>query len=112
MKALKFIVAAGMLAAVAAPAFAQESDTIKLILANGNKLSVMGMEFSFAYKSDGTYSDAASGMGGKYRVDGKKLCLTPEALGQELCSEYPDGKKSGDTFDVQSDFGPLTITIK
>jgi hypothetical protein len=112
MKALKFIVAASMLVAVAAPAFAQDSDTIKLIIAKGNKLAVMGMEFNFVYKADGTYSDAASGMGGKYRIDGKKLCITPEALGQELCSEYPDGKKSGDTFDVQSDFGPLTITIK
>jgi hypothetical protein len=111
MKAMKFVLAAGVLSAFATPALAQESDTIKLIIANGNKLSVMGMELELSYKADGTYS-VASDQGGKYRVDGKKLCLTPDAIGQELCSEYPDGKKSGDSFDIQSDFGPLTITIK
>jgi hypothetical protein len=96
---------------LAAPAFAQESDTIKTIITNGSKLAVMGMEFEFAYKADGTYTDN-QGTGGKYRVDGKKLCLTPDAIGQELCSDYPDGKKSGDSFDIQSDFGPMTVTIK
>jgi hypothetical protein len=111
MKALKFVMAASILLA-SAPAFAQDSDTIKLILSKGNKLAVMDMSFDFTYKADGTYTDAATMQGGKYRVDGKKLCLTPEALGQELCSEYPDGKKSGDKFDVASDFGPLSITIK
>jgi|SRR6185295_4012926 len=110
----RILPALGLALALAAPALAQAvapTDTIKLIVEKGNKLSVMDMEFDFTYKADGTYADV-SGMGGKYRVDGNKLCLTPDALGQELCSEYPDGKKSGDKFDVQSDFGPLTITIK
>jgi hypothetical protein len=110
MKLLKLAIAAGLMLA-AAPAFADESVTIKTILEKGAKLSVMGMEFDLAYKPDGTYADP-SGMGGKYRVDGKKLCLTPDALGQELCSEYPDDKKSGDSFEIQSDFGPILITIK
>lgn len=110
MKIFKLALAAGFLAMAAAPAVAEDSDTIKTIIEKGNKLAVMDMEFTFTYKADGTYSDP-SGQGGKYRVDGKKLCLTPDAIGQELCSEYPDGKKSGDKFDVQSDFGPLSITI-
>jgi hypothetical protein len=104
------IIALG-LGLAAAPAFADDSDTIKTIIEKGSKLSVMGMEFEFVYKGDGTYTDD-QGTGGKYRVDGKKLCLTPDALGQELCSDYPDGKKSGESFEIQSDFGPMQVTIK
>ncbi len=110
MKLLKFALATGI-ALTAAPAFAQDSDTIKTIVEKGSKLEVMDMAFEFTYKADGTYADN-QGTGGKYRVDGKKLCLTPDALGQELCSEYPDGKKSGDSFEITSDFGPMKVTIK
>lgn|SRR5690606_15715132 len=113
MKMLKTAIAAAM-TMCAAPALAQEaapaSDTVKAVIEKGSKLSVMDMEFVLTYKADGTYTDD-QGSGGKYRVDGKKLCLTPDAIGQELCSEYPDGKTSGDKFEIQSDFGPMTVTV-
>lgn len=118
MKILKFAAAASVLMA-AAPAFAQEapapaapSDTVKVALEKGTKIDAQGMIYEQTYKPDGTYTGAADGDGGKYRADGKKLCLTPDALGQELCLEYPDGKKSGDSFEVQSDFGALMVSIK
>jgi hypothetical protein len=103
--------------ALAAPAFAQApasappSDTIKLIVEKGMKLAVADMEFDLAFKADGSYADP-SGQGGKYRTDGNKLCMTPDAFGQEFCNEYPDGKKSGEKFDIVSDFGPMTVTVK
>jgi hypothetical protein len=114
--ALKLALTAG-LALAAAPVFAQTpagappSDTVKLIVEKGMKLAVADMEFDLAFKPDGSYGDP-TGQGGKYRVDGKKLCMTPDAIGQELCNDYPDGKKSGDKFELTSDFGPLTVTVK
>jgi hypothetical protein len=103
-------------ALLAAPALAQTpaappSDTVTTIMAKGMKIAVADMEFDLVFKPDGTYADP-SGMGGKYRVDGKKLCMTPDALGTELCNDYPDGKKTGDSFELASDFGPLTVTMK
>lgn len=114
--ALKLAGACG-LALAAAPVFAQTpagappSDTVKLIVEKGMKLAVADMEFDLAFKADGSYGDP-SGQGGKYRIDGKTLCMTPDAFGQELCNEYPDGKKSGDKFDLTTDFGPMTVTVK
>ena len=113
---LKLALLSGMMLA-AGPAFAQApapapaSDTVKTIIEKGSVLSVMDMEFVLTYKPDGTYT-SADGQGGKYRADGKKLCLTPDAIGQELCSEYPDGKTSGDKFEIQSDFGPMMVAIR
>jgi len=108
------IIALGLVFAIA-PAFAQTpakpSDTVASIIAKGMKIAVADMEFDLAFKADGTYGDP-SGMGGKYRTDGKKLCMTPDALGMELCNDYPDGKKSGDKFELTSDFGPMTVTMK
>ena len=109
MKSLKLVIAAAVITC-AAPAYADDSDTIKAIIEKGSTLSVMDMEFVLTYKPDGTYTDN-QGSGGKYRADGNKLCLTPDAVGQELCSDYPEGKKSGDKFEIQSDFGPMLVTI-
>jgi len=120
MQALKYVAAASLLLA-AVPVLAQTpapapgapaSDTVKEIIAKGSKIDVGGAVYEQAYKPDGSYTGAAEDQSGKYRVDGKKLCLTPDALGQELCNEHPDGKKSGDTYEITSDFGPMSFTIK
>jgi hypothetical protein len=114
--ALKFAFASS-LALAAAPVFAQTpagappSDTVKLIVEKGMKLAVADMEFDLTFKTDGSYADP-TGQGGKYRTDGKKLCMTPDAFGQEFCNDYPDSKKSGDKFEIVSDFGPMTVTVK
>jgi hypothetical protein len=109
------LAAIGGLMLAAAPALAQgapPSETVKLAIEKGTKIDAQGMIYEQTYAPDGTYKGAQEGDAGKWRADGKKLCLTPEALGQELCLEYPDGKKAGDTFEVASDFGPLNVTIK
>jgi hypothetical protein len=114
MQALKYVAAASILLA-AAPVLAQTapaSDTVKLAIEKGTKIDAGGMVYEQTYKPDGTYTGATDGDAGKYRADGKKLCLTPDALGQEICVEYPDGKKSGESFEVQSDFGPMMVSIK
>ncbi|MDP3740146.1 MAG: hypothetical protein Q8R02_22365 [Hyphomonadaceae bacterium] len=118
MQTLKLTIAVAALAAFAAPVLAQTPapaappiDTIVAIVEQGDVLDVMGMAYTLIYKPDGSYTDD-QGSGGKWRADGAKLCITPEAIGQELCSDYPAGKKSGDKFEITSDFGPMTVTIK
>ena len=121
MQTLKLTIAVAALATFAAPVLAQTPapaapaappiDTIVAIVEKGDVLDVMGMPYTLTYKPDGSYTDD-QGSGGKWRADGAKLCITPDAIGQELCSEYPTGKKSGDKFEITSDFGPMTITIK
>src|SRR5690349_9484227 len=99
----------------AAPALAQgapPSDTVKLAIEKGTKIDAQGMVYEQTYAADGTYKGAEEGDTGKWRGDGKKLCITPAAIGQEICLELPDGKKAGDTFEVTSDFGALNLTIK
>jgi hypothetical protein len=95
------------------PAGAPPSDTIKEVIAKGVMVNFGGMEVDFAYNADGTFTGAGAGgqFVGKYRVDGKKFCITSDMLPQELCQEYPDGKKSGDTFELTSDFGTSTVKI-
>lgn len=112
MKLIKLALLAGL---IAAPAFAQTpapaNDTIQAMVAKGFVLNVMGMAYGMTPKADGTYADD-QGSGGKWRADGPKMCITPDAIGQEICIDYPAGKKSGDKFEVQSDFGPMEVVIK
>jgi hypothetical protein len=68
------------------------------------------MDFDVAFRPDGSFD--AGVFGGKYKVDGKKLCLEITDFGMTTCSEYPDGKKSGDAFQVETDMGPIDIKIK
>jgi hypothetical protein len=120
MQALKYVAVASLLLA-AVPVLAQTpaaapgapaSDTVKIAIEKGTKIDAGGMVYEQTYKADGSYTGATDGDAGKYRADGKKLCLTPDAIGQEICIEYPDGKKSGESFEAQSDFGPMTVSIK
>ena len=100
--------------ALAAPAFAADpTDTVKEVIAKGVIMSVAGMEIDMAYNPDGTFIGMGGQFGGKYRVDGNKICISADQLPAEQCLEYPDGKKSGDKFTLNlGDFGPADITIR
>lgn len=115
VKTIALIAAAGLLAAPVLaqtpPAGAPPSDTVKEVIARGVMVNFGGMEVDFIYNADGTFAGAGGQFVGKYRVDGKKLCISSDMLPQEFCQEYPDGKKSGDTFDLTSDFGSSTVKI-
>ena len=114
MKLAMFALAAAMLAA---PALAQDvappSDTVKAVVEKGVTMEVMGQAGDIEYKADGTFSGFDGQFEGTYKTNGNKLCITVEAFGLvDQCSEYPDGKVSGDTFEIPSDMDPLKVTIR
>jgi hypothetical protein len=103
--------------ALAAPALAQDaappSDTVKAVVEKGVTMDVQGNVGTIEYKPDGTFSGFDGMFAGTYKTNGNKLCITVEAFGlNNQCTEYPDGKKSGDTFEIPSDMGPFTVTIR
>lgn len=101
---------------LAAPALAQDvappSDTIKAVLEKGVTIDVGGMTGDIEYKNDGTFSGFGGQFAGTYKADGNKLCITVPGMIENQCQEYPAGKKSGDTFELTSDMGPLKTTIR
>lgn len=106
-----------LLAAVmaAAPAFAQAppSDTVKAVIEKGVSMDVQGNVGEIEYKPDGTFSGFDGMFAGTYKADGNKLCITVEAFGiVDQCQVYPDGKKSGDSFELTSDMGAMQVTIR
>jgi hypothetical protein len=101
---------------LAAPALAQTaappSDTVKAVLEKGVSIDVGGMVGEIEYKADGTFSGFDGQFAGTYKADGNKLCITVPGMIENQCQEYPAGKKSGDTFELTSDMGPLKTTIR
>jgi hypothetical protein len=111
---LTILAAAAIMLAV--PALAQTapaSDTVKAVVEKGVSMEVMGQVGSIEYKPDGSFSGFDGQFEGTYKADGNKLCITVEAFGiADQCTEYPDGKKSGDTFEIASEMGPMKVTIR
>jgi hypothetical protein len=104
MKLPKLLLALS-LALTAAPALAQTpgapaSDSVKAVVEKGLIIDMMGMPVDMVFNKDGTFAAMAGAYPGKYRIDGKKVCLTSDAMPEESCIEVPDGKKSGDTFNM------------
>lgn len=97
---------APVVAVMSAMAQTPGSDTVRAIVAKGATIVSDGVPYAFESKADGRYE------GGTYRVDGKALCLTPQTYGQEVCFTCPDGKKSGDTFEVDGPSGSAMVTIR
>ena len=97
--------------AMTAPAFAQESDTLKVVTTKGIQIDAGGMMIDVDYKQDGTFSAMDGAITGKWRIDGDKLCTSTDATPED-CVVYPKGKKSGDSFEVTGAMGTGTIKIK
>jgi len=99
-------------AALAAPAFAQQASTLQELTTRGMVMEVSGMEIEVTYKPDGTFTAMDDQVTGKWRIDGDKLCTSSNFSPAEECVVYPTGKKSGDSFEVTSAQGTATIRIK
>jgi hypothetical protein len=116
MKTRIRIEAALALLLAAAPAFAQAAPngSVRAVLEKGAVfLGEDGRNYEFVAKPDGSYADTAGAPQGTYRADGASLCITPNIYGREACFTFPDGKKSGDKFDVVNQFGQTAaVTIR
>lgn len=96
--------------ALSAPAFA---DTLKEVTARGVVMSVDGVgDIDVVYKADGTYTAANGAVTGAWRIAGDRLCTKSNLAKSEQCDAYPNGKKSGDTFEVASGTSRVKIHIK
>lgn len=105
----KVLIAAAALAFVALPAFA---DTLQEITIKGMVLTVQGMDIDVTYTPDGKFTALDGQVTGTWRIDGTKLCTTSNFQPTETCTDYPTGKKSGDTFEITSPQGTATVKIK
>lgn len=109
--AMKTLVLATAAMLLAAPVFAQGSDTLKEVTTRGIVLSAGGIDVNVTYRPDGTFTAMDGQVTGRWRVDGARLCTTSNFAPAEECVAYPAGKKSGDSFQVQGGQGPATIRI-
>lgn len=115
---MKSRILAGVIAlGLAAPAFAEDNDTLKHVIAHGTVVQAnmqgQDLELNMSYKADGSYTASVAGqeVDGTWKVDGDKLCTTSQ-MGQS-CVTYPAGKAPGDSFKVtHPTFGEITVTIK
>ncbi len=88
------------------------SGTVRAIVEKGATFLIDNIAYGFVSKADGRYEGGPGNGGGTYRVDGKALCLTPQTFGQEVCFTCPDGKQSGDRFEVEGLHGSAILTIR
>lgn len=110
---MKSRILAGVIAlALAAPAFAQETNTLQEVTTKGIIMEAQGMQIEVDYKSDGSFTAMDGAVTGKWRIDGDKLCTSSNFNPAEECRAYPAGKKSGDSFEMTGAQGTATITIK
>jgi hypothetical protein len=104
------IAAAASLLAMASPAFA--STTLEEVTTHGIILVIGDMEIPVTYTPDGKFTAAGGQVTGTWRIDGDKLCTTSNYDPTEQCVAYPKDKKSGDSFELTSPQGSVTIKIK
>ena len=113
MRFLRFASLAALVVS-AAPAVAQASnaDTYKAVIAHGVVIVAPEMEIDAAFTPDGKFTAFRGMSTGVWRIDGDKLCSTPNETLIEGCAVYPAGKKSGDTFEVKAPGSNVTIRIR
>jgi hypothetical protein len=106
-----FILSTAILAAlvVATPAFA---DTLSEVTSHGIVLVIGDMEIKVDYTPDHKFTAADGQITGTWSIDGDKLCTSSNFDPNVTCVEYPKGKKSGDSFELSSPQGSVTIKIR
>lgn len=104
-----FAVIALSAAAISTPAFAE---TLKELTTHGMVMTIQGMEIEVKYTPDGKFTAFDDQITGTWKINGEKLCTTSNLDPTETCTAYPKDKKSGDTFDLTTEQGTVTIHIK
>jgi hypothetical protein len=102
------ILAAAAFAAFAAPAMA---DTIKEMTTHGIVMTFGGQDIDVTYTPDGKFSAAGGQVTGTWAVKGEELCTQSNVDPTERCVAFPKDKKSGDSFELTTPQGTVTIKI-
>lgn len=113
MRAFSALLVGSLLSA--GPALSQtvpaNADTYREVIAHGVVMVLPDFEIDIAFKADGTFAAMKGQSTGKWRIEGDKLCSTPDETLMETCAAYPPGKKSGDTFVIPAPHQDLTVRI-
>lgn len=91
---------------------AAHAGTLDEVTKHGMVVTLGSFDLGTDFTADNRFSMADGMIRGTWRTDGNKLCLTGDTDGLESCTEYPEGKVSGDTFEVQLEHGPATVRIR
>jgi hypothetical protein len=105
----KLIIAVLGLVALSTPAFA---DTLQEVTTHGIDLIIGDMTIKVDYTPDGKFTALDGQVTGTWKIDGNKLCTSSSVDPNVTCVEYPTGKKSGDSFELSSPQGSVTIKIR
>jgi hypothetical protein len=99
--------------AISAPAFAQEKTTLEWVTTNSVVMSVAGRDLPVNYTADHKLSANNGAVTGTWRIDGETLCSTVTSMPnpKETCVFYPPNQKPGDSFEIETTQGVVTITI-
>ena len=88
------------------------ADTLQEVTTKGIVLTVEGTNIDITYTPDGKLTGMEGQLTGTWRIDGDKLCTSSNFDPNETCVAYPEGKVSGDEFEVTSPAGSAKIKIK
>jgi hypothetical protein len=105
----KLVILAAALSTLAAPALA---GTLDEVVKHGIVIDVQGTQVDVKYTPDGKFTAMDGQITGAWKIDGDKLCTSSNFDPNTTCIAYPKDKKPGDTFDVSSDQGTASVTIK
>jgi hypothetical protein len=70
-----------------------------------------GRTADMIYNPNGTLGGVVGALGGTWTAEGARVCVNVPGFAENECLTYPDGKKSGDTFDIPTKSTPVTISI-
>lgn len=94
------------------PAFAQASSTLKEVTTKGIVIEAEGLSIEVTYRPDGTFTAMDGAVTGTWRIDGDRMCTTSNFSPMEECTLYPQGKASGDSFEITGAQGSARVTIR
>lgn len=98
--------------AAIAQAEATNAGTYREIIQHGVVIVTPGLDIDVTFMPGGKFTALGGASTGIWRIDGAKLCSTPNETLIEGCAVYPAGKKSGDTFELDASGTKLTIRIR
>jgi hypothetical protein len=101
----------GLMAPSAFGQAAANADTYREILAHGVVIVLPEMEIDVKFSADGKFTALGGQSTGVWKIDGDRLCSTPDETLMETCAVYPAGKKSGDTFTISAPHQDVTVRI-